>query len=210
MNIQEFIEKRPELYHLTAQSNFPIIKKYKRLYSTNKIIDLSGDKELIKIKRERRPSHLLVKLGEDSFSLRDQRPISEKALKKCLTDNWECADFYEHLNDRVFTWPTLNRLYRHYDRYKGENPAILILNTEEVFNLNLQPLFARLNTGATRANSHLGGKAPERGPNTFLSAEDYDLNIASVAEVTFLNELILPTNFEICYEPEGKRKNISL
>lgn len=210
MNIQEFTKKRPELYHLTAQENLDLIRKHKKIYSTNKIIDLSGNNNLLKWKRTRRPGHVKMNINGDIFSIRDQKPISEIALKKCLTDNWECADFYEYLNDRVFTWPTLDRLYRHYDRYKSENPVIIVLNTEEVFSLNTNPLFSRLNTGATRANSYLGGKAPERGPNTFLSVKDYVLKVGSVAEVTFANQLLLPNNFEICYDPEGERIVINL
>jgi len=210
MNLHEFIKKRPELYHLTAQGNLSIIKRSGKLYSTNKIIDLSNDTKLSLLKRQRRPEHLIINIQEDSFSIRDQRPISEKALQKCLTDNWKCADFYEFLNDRVFTWPTKDRLQKHYDRYKNEEPVILVFKTKDVFDLNLEPLFARLNTGATRANSFLGGIAPRRGPNTFLKASDYERSIGSVAEVTFLNEMILPNSFEICYEPNGVRETITL
>ena len=137
------------------------------------------------------------------YSIRDQQPISEKALKKCLTNNWECADFYECLNSRVFMWPTLDRLWRHFNRYVSENPVILKFETNLLFEVNQNAMFCRLNSGATRANSHLGGRPPERGIETFKLAADYPGNVSSVAEVTFKNKCILPRPFYRSNSPNG-------
>lgn len=210
MDIQKFIDNRPAVYHLTAAQNLPLILKHKKIFSANRLIDMSADAENIPIKRQRRPEHTIITIGNDEYSIRDQRPISEKALQKCLTNGWVCADFYEHLNNRVFTWPTIDRLQRHYDRYQGENPVILILDTAKLFAVNPTPLFCRLNSGATRANSYLGGVPPSRGIDTFLPSNLYNLSVPSVAEVTFEHELILPDEILIATSPSGATTKIKV
>lgn len=210
MEIEKFIQDRPYLYHLTSKGNAKKIINQKRLFSTNRLIDLSGNADYQKIKRERRIGHKEIIIGNESFFLRDQRPISELALSKCLTHKWKVADFLEHLNDRVFMWPTLDRLWRHYDRYAGENPVIFRFPSNEIIELNAQAKFCRLNSGATRANSYLGGKAPDRGPNTFLKAEKYDLPVGSVAEVTFEGECDINCKIYTSSTPDGNFKLIKL
>lgn len=204
MDIQKFIENRPYLYHLTSQANVDRIISQRKLYSTNALIDLSGNLHYQKIKRERRVNHQEIIVNNKSYFIRDQRPISELALSKCLTDNWSVADFIEHLNNRVFMWPTLDRLSRHFDRYINEKPVIFRFLTNEILNRNPHVKFCRLNSGATRANSYLGGKAPERGPNTFLNAQNYTLSIGSVAEVTFENECSIDCEIYAASRPNGK------
>lgn len=210
MDIQKFIDTHPLLYHLTAKENLPLIIKHKKIYSANKLIDLSADVNNNLIKRQRRPEHSKIEINNDVVSIRDQRPISEKALQKCLTNNWTCADFYEHLNNRVFAWPTLGRLQKHYDRYKDENPVIIIFDTIKLFEKNPTPLFCRLNSGATRANSYLGGVPPSRGIDTFLPANLYNFPVGSVAEVTFEQELLLPAEIIITNAPNGATKKITV
>ncbi|MDO1449641.1 hypothetical protein Q0590_25410, partial [Rhodocytophaga aerolata] len=129
------------------------------------------------------------------FSLRDQKPISEKALGKCLTDNWSVGDFLYHLNDRVFMWPTLDRLWRHFNRYEQENPIIFRFSTHELLDANPHVKFCRLNSGATRANSYLGGKPPERGSNSFMPALLFEFAVREVAEVTFENKCVIDGPF---------------
>lgn len=203
MVLGEFIEKRPFLYHLTDQKNIPLIVKYGKLFSTNSLIERSGKEEYFLIKRIKRLTHYELKFNGEIFSIRDQRPISEKALKKCLTDNWECADYFEFLNNRVFMWPTIDRLSRHYVRYVSEHPIILRFETKSIVEINQNVKFSRLNSGATRANSYLGGKPPERGNETFKLAVDYAHSISSIAEVTFENECILPKTFCQSSSPNG-------
>jgi hypothetical protein len=203
MDINKFIKERPYLYHLTSRENASKIIEQRRIYSANMLIDLSDEIEYEKIKRQRRIGHQEIKINGAAYFLRDQRPISELALSKCLTHQWCVSDFLEHLNDRVFMWPTINRLKRHFDRYEEEKPVIFRFPTKEIVESNSHVKFCRLNSGATRANSYLGGRAPERGPNTFLLAEDYHLSIGSVAEVTFEGECFIHCNFYTSEHPDG-------
>lgn len=203
MDLEQFIQKTPYLYHLTSQANANNIIRQKRLLSANELISLSGDDSIQNIKREKRPAHFSLTVDGIEISLRDQQPISMVALPKCLTDNWTVGDFLNHLNDRVFMWPTLKRLWAHFNRYANEQPVIFRFPTRAVIEANPHVKFCRLNSGATRANSYLGGKAPERGPNTFLRAAQFNLPPRGVAEVTFEQQCLLPANFSYSDRPDG-------
>lgn len=204
MDLQKFIEKRPYLYHLTNSENATKIITKRKLFSANRLIDMSANPENQGIKSKRRLEHTELFIEEERLWLRDQRPISELVLSKCLTNGWSVQQFLEYLNDRVFMWPTLDRLSRHYDRYANEGPSILRFRTKEVLDLNPHVKFCRLNSGATRANSHLGGIAPERGPNTFMDAIAYPFPIGSVAEVTFEGECSIDCEIWVGTSPQDK------
>ncbi len=203
MDLQKYIEKRPFLYHLTCEENAVNIIEKGKLLSTNALIELSGNKEDNKVKRERRLKHYPLLIEGTQLYLRDQRPISEKALGKCLTDGWNVGDFLYHLNDRVFMWPSLERLWKHFNRYEAEKPVIFRFLAKDIIEANPHVKFSRLNSGATRANSHLGGKAPARGANTFLSASDFILPIGQVAEVTFENECKISGKYSYNGRPDS-------
>jgi len=208
MDIQKFITERPFLYHLTSKENVAQIVEAKKLYSTNELIKMSKDKSFLPVQRQKRPQHVKLIINGIAYYLRDQRPISEKALSKCLTDNWNVGDFLYHLNDRVFMWPTIERLERHFKRYKQEKPVILRFSTREVIEANPHVKFCRLNSGATRPNSHLGGIAPLRGPNTFVTADQFLLPIRDVAEVTFEKKCDVDIDFSFGPSPEGKYRSL--
>ena len=194
MTIDEFTVKRPFVYHLTASGNLENIKRSKALFSTKSILHMSGIRDRAFL-RTRRAEHAYIDVNGNRFYIRDQAPISLLALSKCL-DQMDCGDYIEILNERVFWWPTLERL-------ENENPLILKCSSTQLFNLNSRPLFSRLNSGATRANSHLGGVPPLRGRHTFLGAEEYSLRPSTVAEVTFLDKCHLPEVIALSESPHG-------
>lgn len=208
MDLEKFIEQRPYLYHLTSKANSANIIKRRLLFSANQLITDSKLADLQKMKREKRFEHFSLNVGGTEIMLRDQRPISEKALSKCLTDNWLIGDFLYHLNDRVFMWPTEDRLFRHFKRYAHEEPIIFRFLTRAILEVNPDAKFCRLNSGATRANSYLEGKAPDRGPNTFLSATDFNLPVRAVAEVTFIDKCFLPSKFSYSFNPSAQYQEV--
>ncbi|HEX3387037.1 MAG TPA: hypothetical protein VHS53_17675 [Mucilaginibacter sp.] len=203
MDLEQFIEKTPYLYHLTSQTNAVNIIAQRQLFSANELISLSGDNTIQNVKREKRTQHFPLTVNGVALSLRDQQPISLVALPKCLTDNWSVSDFLYHLNDRVFMWPPLGRLCSHFGRYESEHPVIFRFDTQSLMDVNPHVKFCRLNSGATRANSYLGGKPPERGPNTFQSAADFDLPVGKVAEVTFEGQCTITGSFSSGGHPDG-------
>ncbi len=208
MNIDKFIKERPHLYHLTSRPNAKLIIAEKRIYSANELIKMSKNEQHLRIQREKRTDHYQLSIHGNIYSLRDQQPISEKALVKCLTDGWNVGDFLFHLNDHVFMWPTLDRLWRHFNRYKYEKPVIFRFPTEGLLTVNNHVLFCRLNSGATRANSYLGGKPPSRGKQTFLPSDQFQHAVRDVAEVTFPG--FCDINVDVAYSssPDGRYRRV--
>lgn len=85
-----------------------------------------------------------------------------------------------------------------------EKPRIIMVRTADILGLNEDRVeYCRLNSGATRPNSHLGGIAPHRGPNTFLQANLYNHPSSSVAEVTVIDHCSLPADCFISDNPDG-------
>lgn len=201
-------QKRPFLYHLTSRVNIPSIVRSRGLLSASVLLERADDPAALAHLRRRRPDHVTIEIEGREVMIRDQRPISEKALAKCLDGDLQPADYYELLNHRVFLWPTLKRLARHYDRYKSEEPVLLRFSTREILALNPRAEFSRLNSGATRANSYLGGIAPRRGRETFQTAEACDCGISAIAEVTIPRSCVLPERFHSADDPDGPWSSI--
>jgi hypothetical protein len=202
IDLDQLCEKRPFLYHLTNRENVPSIVRERVMWSASALLQAAEDHAPRRYIREKRPNHVTIRVRRQNVHIRDQRPISEKLLANCLLGGLVLGDYYELLNDRVFFWPTLQRLRRHYDRYEPEGPTILRFRTEDLLALNHVEL-SRLNSGATRANSYLGGVAPPRGRETFRSPDNYEHGISSIAEVTVEGYCTLPDNFEQAPSPDG-------
>lgn len=207
MNLEEFYTRNEFLYHLTSKENADIILASRMMLSTRQILagsDLS-DQERTLYLTERRPDHVYVNLisGGTEVMIRDQRPISTKALGKCLTDGWSVEQFITSLNSRVFFWPTLKRLQIHFDRYESEEPKIIRVRSKDLIEGNAAGLrLCHLNSGATRC--HPKWKAPPpRGANTFVTSEDWDYPVRAVAEVTFETECDLPDEVWVSDHPNG-------
>jgi hypothetical protein len=204
MDIQDFIKKRPYLYHLTDRSNLPLILKAKELWSTTAIVtSFLPKKDAYTFLREKREKHTTIFDGKLNYKIRDQKPILMTVLERSLSEG-NAGDFIELLNKRVFWWPTLSRLNRHYNTYANEKPVILRVKTDEIFEINDNIEFCHLNSGATRCHPKYQGNAPTRGKNSFLSIENYNKDIASVAEVTFVGTCKLPQNVWVGSQPDGK------
>ena len=209
MDLEQFIDKIPFVYHLTDIQNIKNIFKQKRLISTVNIFDVAGfsinDERLFK----RRKEHLVLE-SNLKYNIRDQRPLT-KALNNCLIDDCTAEEFIYLLNKRVFFWPNLRRLEIHYGRYKNETPKILKFDTASIVELNKKRIeLSRINSGATRCSGTLGGRAAARGKSTFVKIKNYDLTYRSIAEVTVLNFCNLPKIFYISDNPNGKWDLIKL
>jgi hypothetical protein len=212
MDKQEFTKKKAYLYHLTDKDNLANILKTKQILSTESIINLTSwdEEQKDNFLSKRRKVHEVINTSTTNFKIRDQKPISLTNLVKCLSKGITTGEFFKLLNMRVFFWPTIKRLESHYKRYAGENPIIIKVETSEIFKINSNPEFCRLNSGATRSNSHLNGAPPERGIDTFLPAERSNLKVSQVAEVTFPAKCSLPSKLYIGKTPAGPWEEINL
>lgn len=203
MEIENFTQRNPYLYHLTDADNFATILETSRILSTKNIVEASNIPNQDIFLGSKRKSHTSIEVDDKIYKIRDQQPISEVVLARSLTNDWTNADFIKHLNRRVFMWPTVDRLERHFKRYEQEQPLILRFRSSDILNLHPQAEFCRLNSGATRCNAQWKGNAPERGPNTFVTAEHFNQSPRHVAEVTVPDFLNLPMEFWTATSPQG-------
>ncbi|MDP1728461.1 MAG: hypothetical protein Q8M15_16875 [Bacteroidota bacterium] len=202
MDRQKLIENVPFIYHLTDRRNLKFILETKSFFSTKELVNKSNVENKDQIIKKRRPVHCTFIVNENEIWIRDQRPLNA-ALEKCLTGGWSSEQFIYTLNCRVFFWPNLKRLKTHFERYKNENPVIFKIELKKALELNSNAELCHLNSGATVPQYLLGGIAPLRGPDTFLSIEKYDKGINNLAEVTFTKSFNLPNGFFISESPNG-------
>lgn len=211
MELTRFIKTRPHIYHLTDRRNLGSILESGVLLSTQKLVAKSDLKNKNSFLTTRRVGHETISIDGKDYFIRDQRPLSLKILSGCLDKGCSQEDFIAYLNSKVFMWGKMAGLVSHHARYiaQNEKPIILRFNTEEVFDLNKSPKFTRLNSGAPRSSSYLGGKGSPRGLKTFESAEDFAYGVSSVNEVVFDNQCKLPATIYLGYSPEGPFKKIA-
>lgn len=210
IDLKLFSGKKPYLYHLTGRVNLTSITAAAALWSASVLFERAhGAVAARDDVRRRRPGPTPERIVVDGrpIEIRDQHTISEIALPKCLEEGVP-GDYYELLNGRVFLWPSVERLRRHYARYAAERPVLLRFRTDDLLALNPHVEFSRLNSGATRPNSYLGGIAPRRGRNTFQPVGTCNLRIAEIAEVTFPERCRLPDEFWTSGKPDGPWRRV--
>ena len=208
MDIKQFVEKRPYLYHLTDSRNLDKILSSKQLTSTKLLVDestLANKKEFLTSKRW---GHKEIEVNGSIIYIRDQDPILKKVLKRSLEEDCTYEEFLMLLNSRVFFWPTLGDLQKHFGRYQDEKPIILRVHTQELFDINDSPKFCKFNSGATRCHPYYDGNAATRGYKTFLYTEECPYNYGAVREVTFENFCSLPEKIYLSSNPEEEFKQI--
>lgn len=192
LDLARFMKVRPWLYHLTARSNLKLIVASRQLRPAAELLEEAGESHA---KRQRRRESRMVVCGGEHVHVRDQAPLHEGNLK--LSGNWSFGDFVDHLNQHVFLWPgtdagPIDYGQRHFERYAQEDNVVLVFKTVDLFasQPNLKPRFSRYNSGSPRWSN---GRPSPRGPDTFLTAHEFDGTPSSVVEVTFRGPLTLNT-----------------
>jgi hypothetical protein len=170
--LAEFLHKSPKFYHMAEFESWPSIKA-RGLLSTTAILDLYGvdGEKRVMVEEVRRPASVI--LEHDSLpqiTIRDQLPMSDEALQKCLLDGLQPRDWYRLLNQRVFFWPSNERLLRLLGARAYRNRKHDILEVDAIAlvrdyrgTITLSPI----NSGSTLFHPRL------RGKGTFSRIADY-------------------------------------
>jgi hypothetical protein len=193
MHIEKLVKIRPFLYHLTDRANIIGIKKYKKLFSSKHLMEISGKRNLLRTKRT---SHVELIIGDVKVKLRDQRPLYNGNI--VYEGGWNFEDLISELNERVFFWPgtsagPISYGIRHFRRYASENPLMLRIPTSSVaYEKRLQ--VCGFNSGSPRCTSGHGSK---RGPNTFVPPKHWMSTASRIIEVVIKDEIDLPVSTEI-------------
>src|SRR5690606_19027857 len=121
--------------------------------------------------RQHRPE--CVELRHDTFGkvvVRDQKPMSDAGLLRCLDNGLTPPDWYELLNRRVFFWPTEKRLHRMMcaRAYKSDTHAVIVVDTASLLDAHFNNvLLSKMNSGCTVPFPHA------RGSKTFLPPTEH-------------------------------------
>jgi hypothetical protein len=170
--LEEFLKNSAKFYHMAEFESWPSIKE-RGLLSTTAILDLYGisGSERLAIEQTRRPASVTVKHSTlPPIVIRDQLPMTDDALKKCLLDGLEPKDWYLLLNKRVFFWPSKERLLRLLGAraYRDKKHDVIEVDAKSLVDdfkhvIALSPI----NSGSTLFNPRL------RGNGTFARIADY-------------------------------------
>jgi hypothetical protein len=184
----------PRLYHMAAPGSWPTIHRH-GLLSTAALLDLfetpPADRE--RLLAHHRPATVpLTHPLHGTAHVRDQKPMSDTALKRALRDDLTPTDWYRLLNARVFFWLTQSRLdtLLRAAAYRDRPHTILVVDTASLLarhapRVELSPI----NSGSTVYNP-----AP-RGRDTFLPIAEFPFDhwakkrsrTKAIAELTVLH-----------------------
>ena len=170
--LRELLEDCPTLYHMAERQSWPAIREH-GLLSTTALLDLYGitGTERRAIESQRPPISIpLEKLGLGRAVVRDQFPMDDKGLARCLQDGLSPTDWYQLLNGKVFFWLTRKRLLRllNAGTYREEEHDVLELETSPLLtSYKNQIWFCPMNSGCTKPFPHA------RGKSTFQRISEY-------------------------------------
>lgn len=223
MTEEKFVEVCPYLYHMAARDSWPSIRK-NGLLSTEALLDLfeiSGSVRGGLLSKHRPESKILFHKKFGSAVIRDQKPMPESRLRRCLPENITPSDWYRFLNRKVFFWATEDRLQSllNAGSYRSHEHIVLTLDSRSLISRHLETLqLTTMNTGATRPMPRY------RDYESFVPLAEFDYErsrrkrgkLRAIAEVTVayavLDVLPLTVRVEqvgnsgaaaVLYEPSG-------
>jgi hypothetical protein len=188
MNIQNFVQKYPYLYHMAEANTWESIRD-NGLLSTTAILDYHGvsgvDREAYEFLH--RPKMMEVSsTAHQLMVLRDQIPMPPNRMAIGLRNGITPSDWYFFLNQKVFFWATRERLMtllnaRHYRNVEHD---VLTVDTASFINDYANRVsICHMNSGNTFPIPHM------RDYSIFTSIDAYPTKangdpIKEVAEVT--------------------------
>lgn len=144
MTADEFCAHFPKLYHMANEKSFDGIIEH-GLLSTAALLDLYEVQEPLRseIERGHRPDNVVISHPKHGKAvIRDQKPMPESRLRKCLTGATP-SEWYYLLNGFTFFWVSqerLNRLlggkaYRHHTHcvFEVDSTPIIYAHEKDVF-----------------------------------------------------------------------------
>jgi hypothetical protein len=167
---EQLIAHCPQLYHLTPTAHVDSIRRH-GLLSTSALLDrfgISGETRSRLEKGRRGRPEPLEHSTWGRVVLRDQHPLSVRALERALAESMTVEAWLYLINGRVFFFPTRERLDRLATAYRSEDQSILVFDTARLLERHLDEVeISHMNTGATIPFAH------PRGPDTFRPLCEY-------------------------------------
>lgn len=171
-DLAELLADSPTLYHMAEQGSWPSIRNY-GLLSTTALLDRYGITGAARtaVESKRRPASVsLERNGFDRAVVRDQLPMDDSGLTRCLEDGLSPEEWYRILNAKVFFWLTRERLLRllNAGTYRLQEHDVLVLDAKPLIEAYEGKIWlCPINSGCTKPFPH------PRGKRTFLRVRDY-------------------------------------
>ena len=144
----------PRLWHMAEDGSFDSIREH-GLLSTTALLDLykmEGEERRL-LESARRPQSVRIsKPGLPDAMVRDQKPMTEDALQKCLPAGFPPSQWFELLNDRTFFWLNRERLrgLLGAKAYRKHPQTVLTIDTASLLEAHRNRVeLSPLNSGAT-------------------------------------------------------------
>jgi hypothetical protein len=172
---EELVNNYPRLWHMAHDGAWEAIEA-RGLLSAGALLKLYEKKgeEFDRLFSERRPqSVVLSRVGLPDAVLRDQKPMSDGALKKCLNDKLKPKEWYETLNKRTFFWLSRERIWRLLKAraYRDIEQTVLTIDTAGLVAAHRKRIWlSPINSGSTIFNPQ------PRGLGTFMRIADFPFN----------------------------------
>jgi hypothetical protein len=170
--LAELLLDCPVLYHMAERGSWPSIRRH-GLLSTSALLDLydvaGSEREAIEARR--RPDGVVIESPSIGRAVvRDQKPMDDAGLRRCLHDDLQPEDWYRLLNRKVFFWLTSDRLLR----LVGAKPYRSL--EHDVLEIDAGALVSAYRRSITLSPINSGATKPfpaPRGRATFLPISDY-------------------------------------
>lgn len=170
--LEELLSDCPTLYHMAEDGSWPSIRR-RGLLSTTALLDLYGvtGAARVNVEERRRPASVpLERAGLHPAVVRDQLPMDDVGLRRCLPAHLTPPDWYRPLNQKVFFWLTRDRLIRllKAGTYRDRPHIVIEVSTRALVELHRERIwFCPMNSGCTKPFPH------PRDENTFRRISDY-------------------------------------
>jgi hypothetical protein len=169
--VEKLCATYPRLFHMAEAGSWKSIRRY-GLLSTKALLDLFEipDSVRIVIEDTRRPESVQISHPKHGTAvIRDQKPISDSALNKCLV-GMSLTQWYQILNNRVFFWLSEDRLngLLAARAYRDKEHCVLTVETRSLVESHTDAItLSPINSGSTIF------RPQPRGPTTFSRIVDY-------------------------------------
>lgn len=172
MNELQLIDRYPRLYHMAHDGAWPAIREH-GLKSATALMDsygVSGSRRH-ELESSRRPQSIaLSSPGLPVAVLRDQMPMSDRTLTKCLDDGCTPQSWYELLNSYSFLWLSRARVWKLTGgrAYRAMPQTVLTIDTESLITSHRDRIrLSPINSGFSMMN------AARRSAATFKTISEF-------------------------------------
>ncbi len=171
--LDELLNLYPCLFHMAERDAWRSGIKEHGLLSTSSLLDLYGrhGKERFSIESKHRKEIITMDApGLNAVKIRDQKPMDDSGLLRCLPHDISPQQWYEFLNQKVFFWMTRDRLHKlsNARAYRSTEHEVLILNSRKIVEAYSKKIWlCPYNSGCTKPFPH------PRSYSIFSRIEDY-------------------------------------